>query len=282
MKSITVKIPAKINLTLDILSENGGYHEIESLVASIDLVDAVTVFLKDGGEIGLEERGIPCGCPKEKNNAYKAARAFFAEYGGSADISIEKNIPLGGGLGGSSADAAGVLKALATLRGAEEETLNRLAESVGSDVKYMLGGGYAVMRGRGGLIERIDSAVRLPLLLLTSSLPVDTGECYRRCDKTGVRPVLGTGQAVRCLKTGDMDGLRAALFNSMTEAAKSLNGEIGAHLAALESAGGTALMSGSGGTTYAVFETERERDAAYEKLYPEFGDKLIRCRTIAR
>ena len=280
MKKTKVIIPAKINLTLDLLGVNGGYHELESLVASIDVVDAVTVFPKKSGEIGLRTKGIPCRCPKEKNNAYKAAQAFFAEHDGSADIVIEKNIPLGGGLGGSSADAAGVLKALGIMYGEKKEKIERLAESVGSDVKYMLSGGYAVMRGRGERVEKIESGLSLPLLVLVSDYPVKTAECYRLCDELGLCPVNGTAKAVKSLLSGDTAALKASLFNGMTEAAKRLNGQISGNLAALESAGGAAAMSGSGGTTFAVFETETERDCAYRKLFPAFGDKLIKCKTI--
>lgn len=280
MKATKVIVPAKINLTLDVLGVSGGYHELESLVASIDLVDAVTVFPKNGGEIGLRTEGIPCLCPKEKNNAYKAAKAFFAEREGSADIVIEKHIPVGGGLGGSSADAAGVLKALGVAYGAGEEAVSRLAESVGSDVKYMLRGGYAVLRGRGERVEYLESGVSLPLLALLSDYPVNTAECYRKCDELGLCPVNGTARAAESLQRGDIAALKANLFNGMTEAAKRLNGQIGGNLAALESAGGAALMSGSGGTTFAVFETEAERDKAYEKLRPAFGSKLLKCKTI--
>ena len=181
-------------------------------MASIDLVDAVTVFPKNGGEIGLRTEGIPCLCPKEKNNAYKAAKAFFAEREGSADIVIEKHIPVGGGL-----------------------------------------------RGRGERVEYLESGVSLPLLALLSDYPVNTAECYRKCDELGLCPVNGTAKAAESLQRGDIAALKANLFNGMTEAAKRLNGQIGGNLAALESAGGAALMSGSGGTTFAVFETEAER-----------------------
>ncbi len=280
MKATKVFVPAKINLTLDLLGVSEGYHELESLVASIDLVDAVTVFPKKDGEIGLHMTGIPCRCPKEKNNAYKAAKAFFSEHEGSADILIEKNIPLGGGLGGSSADAAGVLRALGGMYGATEETVARLAETVGSDVNYMLRGGYAVMRGRGERVEKVESDARLPLLILLSDLPVNTAACYRKCDELGLRPVRGTVSAAECLKRGDLAALKEKLFNGMTEAAKTLNPQISENLAALTGAGGAASMTGSGSATFALFDTEEARDGAYERLRPMYGEKLLKCKTI--
>ncbi len=278
MKTITIKIPAKVNFTLDVLGKAGGYHEIESLVASIDLFDAVTVSAAE--EISFAETGILCDCPAEQNNAVKAARLFFENRKGGAAISVEKHIPLGGGLGGSSADAAGVLLALGRLYGAEPREIERLAERVGSDVKYMLYGGCAVLRGRGEKICKVPCVKKIPLLLLLSSSPVNTGECYRLCDEAGLSPVNGTERAVRSVIKGDIGGLKRSLFNGMEGAARQLNGEIGEHLEALKNAGGAAAMSGSGSAVFAVFCTENARDDAYRKLFPRYRDKLIKCATL--
>ena len=273
---------AKINLSLNITGAKGGYHLIDSVAANIDIWDTVCAKPRSDGLINVYMHGLGSeNIPPEKNNAVRAGEAFVAAFGTKgADIEIYKDIPIGAGLGGSSADAAGVLKALGMAYGAGEEAVSRLAESVGSDVKYMLRGGYAVLRGRGERVEYLESGVSLPLLALLSDYPVNTAECYRKCDELGLCPVNGTARAAESLQRGDIAALKANLFNGMTEAAKRLNGQIGGNLAALESAGGAALMSGSGGTTFAVFETEAERDKAYEKLRPAFGSTLLKCKTI--
>lgn len=289
MKKVTVKVPAKINLTLDILGAREGYHEIESLAASIDLVDAVAVSpIKSG--FTLKERGIKADCPVEKNNAVRAARAFFAHCGGKAalggenycgaEIEIEKNIPLGGGLGGSSADAAGVILALCRIFGKDMPFADKVAADVGSDVNYMLRGGYAVMRGRGERVEKINAKTVLYLVVLLSDAPVDTGRCYALCDEMNVKPVDGTAQAVKYLCEGHVEKLKGALFNAMTAAAQTLNGEVREHLAAVEAVGGRAMMSGSGGTVYGVFCGISERDIAFDKLKKLYGEKVLKANTL--
>jgi len=280
LKERTVIVPAKINLTLDILGAAAGYHEIESLAASIDLVDAVTVCLQSEG-FTLSETGIRADCPFEKNNAVRAARAFFRKAGlrGGAAVSIEKHIPLGGGLGGSSADAAGVISALCALCGMDAAFADEVAKEVGSDVNYMLRGGYAVMRGRGERVEKINADTVLYLLVIVSG-SVDTGSCYALCDELKIPPVRGTARAAECLVRGDITALKGALFNVMTEAAQKLNGRIRENLAAIEAVGGKAVMSGSGGTVFGVFGSEGARDAAFEKLSQLYGANVLKAKTL--
>ena len=289
MKKATVEVPAKINLTLDILGVRAGYHEIESLAASIDLVDAVAVSPKKSG-FTLKETGLKAGCPADKNNAVRAARAFFAHCGGKAEldgeiccgaeIHIDKKIPLGGGLGGSSADAAGVILALCRIFGKDMLFADKVAADVGSDVNYMLRGGYAVMRGRGERVERINAETKLYLVVVLSDKPVDTGRCYALCDEMKILPVHGTARAVGYLFEGETAKLKGALFNAMTAAAETLNGEVREHLAAVEAVGGKAGMSGSGGTVYGVFDDEAERDAAFTKLHLLYGEKILKAETL--
>ena len=129
-----VKSYAKINLTLNITGMDGGFHNIESLVTTVDLYDTVTVNVKKREGITLKMRGLGEDLPTETNNAYKAARLFSEEYnsGGGIEVEIFKRIPLAGGLGGSSADAAGVLVALKKATGISDD-IKPLADRLGSD-----------------------------------------------------------------------------------------------------------------------------------------------------
>ena len=115
---VTVHAPAKINLTLDIVGVRAdGYHLLESLFQSVSIYDTVVAEKAAKGEISLEVVGQPCDCPVEKNTAYKAAKVFFEETGieGGVHLTLTKRIPQQAGMGGGSADAAGVLWALNTL-----------------------------------------------------------------------------------------------------------------------------------------------------------------------
>ncbi|MBQ9485599.1 MAG: 4-(cytidine 5'-diphospho)-2-C-methyl-D-erythritol kinase, partial [Clostridia bacterium] len=149
MKKAKVKIPAKINLTLDISGVENGYHVLESLVASIDIFDTITAKPRKDDILSVQFKGVAIGLSGNKSNAYLAAEKFKKEFAtGGVDISIERNIPVAAGLGGSSADIAGVLLAMQKLYDVKKD-LSFIANELGSDVAYMLKGGYAVMRGRG-------------------------------------------------------------------------------------------------------------------------------------
>ena len=115
---VTVHAPAKINLTLDIVGvREDGYHLLESIFQAVSVYDTITVKTKWGKSITLVADG--CDCPAEKNTAYKAAEAFFRYTGlkKGVKIIVEKHIPQQAGMGGGSADAAGVLWALNLLFG---------------------------------------------------------------------------------------------------------------------------------------------------------------------
>ena len=146
MDTVSVNAYAKVNFTLDVVGRAGGYHLLDSLVCTVGLFDRVTARRADGVRVRMTGEGaasIAAG-----SNAERAARAFCAAFGGGADIVIERAIPVGAGLGSSSADAAGVLRALAKLYGIPDMVcLKSLADSLGSDTGYLLTGGWARMTG---------------------------------------------------------------------------------------------------------------------------------------
>ena len=131
--------PAKINLTLDIVgTREDGYHLLESIFQSVGLEDVIHVRKKLGKKIKLI--APRCDCPMEKNTAYKAAVAFFNYTGLKKGVRIElsKQIPQHAGMGGGSADAAGVLVALNLLfdTNLTTEQLCEIGLTVGADVPF--------------------------------------------------------------------------------------------------------------------------------------------------
>ena len=160
MKKITIKAKAKINLTLDVVGLNSGYHDINTLVTTIDLYDRIILKKRKDSAISLNCTGVKMDCAITDNNAYKTAKAFADKFStGGVDITVQKNIPLGAGLGGSSADIAGVLNGLKALYGVNESVLD-IANALGSDSGYMLSGGYAVLSGRGDKIKSKKNKTR--------------------------------------------------------------------------------------------------------------------------
>jgi hypothetical protein len=149
MKKITVKIPAKINLTLDVVGVRDGFHDIESLCVGVNIYDKITVKKRSDKLVTLKEVGIKAGCEVQNNNAYKSAILFMQTFRTSGvDIIVDKSIPVGAGLGGSSADIAGVLLAMQKLFGVKKD-IKPLADSLGSDSGYMLSVRPAIISGRG-------------------------------------------------------------------------------------------------------------------------------------
>ena len=208
MYSTKVRAYAKINLTLEILGREGGYHLLDSLVASVDVFDVIRLKKRKGKLSSVWMQGMGSeSIPPEKNNALKAAERYSQLFGtDGADIKILKNIPIGAGMGGSSADVAGVLNGMQKLyNAATQEQLESLAESLGSDVKFMLRGGCARMEGRGEKLTYLQG-VKSPLhfLMLMPGEGVSAGECYREYDRLNATdaPSGATQKAIDALLGG--------------------------------------------------------------------------------
>lgn len=280
MKKAKVKVPAKINLTLDIEGVKEGYHVLESLVASVDIYETVCVKARKDNIIKVVFDGLPIGLNGKQSNAYYAAECFKKEFGtGGTDIYIESNIPVGAGLGSSSADIAGVLSAMRKLYKVNRD-VTYIANGLGSDVAYMLKGGFAVMRGRGERVEQIEGIKRrFYLLIVTGKSGVSTVESYKGFDKIGKLYPKNTSAAVSLLKEDDPDNFFTVLKNDLYESSATILPEIKETLDLLKQYG-AAVMTGSGSAVYGIYATKKERDKAYKIFYPDFGDRMIKAQTV--
>lgn len=281
MKKIKLKVPAKINLTLDVLGVKDGYHTIRSLVASVNVYDTVTLVKRKDKKITLKETGIKSGCSVVSNNAFTVAKAFQdAYFTDGVDIILEKTIPVGGGMGGSSADIVAVLKGMKRLYRIDED-VKPIADAFGSDAGYMIDGGWAEISGRGEKVDSLDVGYRLYLLLITARTPVSARECYRRFDRAGIYSPECTRAAVEALTSGDEEVFLDVVKNDLYAPAKEIVPEISENLSALLLAGAPkALMTGSGSAVYGIFFSAKKRNEAYKKLLPLYGDKLIKAQTL--
>ena len=277
---VKVKIPAKINLTLDITGFKGGYHTLNSLVASVNIYDAIRLSKRNDGAVNVTFSGLPSGVSGENSLAKKAAELFMNEFSTTgADIEINRGIPAGGGLGGSSADAAGVLLGMSRLYGVRRD-MSALANMLGSDTAYMLCGGYAVLKGRGEKIAPVSAAgKRLYLLFITEEKGVSSAECYKTYDLRGEKFLSSTEGAARLFKEGDAENFFKTLKNDLYPAAAEIFPEVEKNLEALKRYG-SAVMTGSGSAVYGIYKTRRERNAVYKKLLPEYGKKLLKAHTV--
>ena len=278
MNKVKIFAPAKVNFTLDILGEEQGFHKIKSLVSTISLGDSIILKKRNDSNITITQKGIIVDCPLEQNNAYKSAKLFIETFNTrGVDIVIKKRIPLGGGLGGSSADICAVLKGMKKLYKIEQD-ITPLANSLGSDTAYMLDGGLAVIEGRGEIVSHINASLNLHLLLLTAHSSVTSGACYKEFDKIGNTFESLTDKAVESLVNRSYQEFVSTLKNDLYIPAKTLCPEIEQNLNLLKEQG-DCFMTGSGSATVGVYKTRRARNKAYKKLLPSVKTKLIKTKT---
>lgn len=259
MNEVKESAHAKLNLTLQITGKEGEYHTLDSLVCTLDLSDRVVVKRRKDSLVRVFMHGMGSeAIPPEENNAQKAGEAFVSAFKTKgADIAVYKNIPMGGGLGGSSADAAAVLRGMAKLYEVTEyEKLKALADTLGSDTGYLLQGGFCRMTGRGERIEPLGAFPTFYALLICPEEGVSTPKCYARYDELSERKAgADTERSLELLKTGNLAAFGASLGNDLYAAACSLNGDVKKAVEEAQSFSPLAAgMTGSGSTAFALFD----------------------------
>ena len=264
MSTVKVKAYAKINLTLEIVGVEAGFHLLDSLVASVDLFDYIVLKKRKDKLSSITMHGLGSeAIPPEQNNALKAAERFSQIFGvNGADITVYKNIPMGAGLGGSSADASGVLNGMAKLYNVTDEVaIDNLADELGSDVKYMRKGGFARMQGRGTTLSPLAIDKTLYFLALLPNASVNTGACYREYDASPLNKDAknATENAIATLNKKGAEALEELgryLTNDLFLPATRLNEQVKiAYEEALSFSPLGAVMTGSGSCVLALFET---------------------------
>ena len=187
MSLLTVSVPAKINLHLQILGPWGdGYHELWTLFQSIDLVDELEVEDDPDGAVTLVVEPQGTAPQSGENLVLKAVSALQNRTGVArgAVFRLRKRIPVGAGLGGGSADAAAALVALDRLWNTRlsDGELADLAAEVGSDVGFFLHGGFALGRGRGDTIDRLPDLQPMAVVIVIPRREVSTAWAFSEVD----------------------------------------------------------------------------------------------------
>jgi 4-diphosphocytidyl-2-C-methyl-D-erythritol kinase len=265
MRSARVQAQAKINVWLHVLHQrHDGFHEVLTYVQRIELADDVTVHATDRGSRALDISGprVPSGGlgPTENNLAYRAAVAFKERTGWPVgfEISLVKHIPVGGGLGGGSADAGGVLRALKAIAPAPlpAADLQRIAASLGADVAFLASEhASATASGRGEIL--VPATHEMPvanLLLVVPPFGVLTVEAYGWLRAS--RRYAGSGAASAALSQSGQRAWRSQdLGNTFENVIDERYPVIPAIRERLRAAGATiARMSGSGSTVFGLFD----------------------------
>jgi 4-diphosphocytidyl-2-C-methyl-D-erythritol kinase len=278
---------AKINLFLRVLGrEIDGYHSIETLFLRLEIGDVVRVRASGGADRSIYCHGPACPDsgigPPERNLAYRAAVAYAEATGwprGFA-IDIEKNLPVGGGLGGGSADAAAVLRALDAMApySAGADAIGGIAGRLGADVPFLASDSVCALAwGRGERMLDLLPPARRQVELLVPPFGVSTKWAYDQL--AAARGEARPAPAMRRL--GDLaswEHLTTLAVNDLEPVVSAHHPEIASSAFALRARGATiAMMSGSGSTVFGIFD--RWSDAVSD-VAP--GVRSLRTRTADR
>ena len=252
----TILAPAKVNLFLGVGERRAdGYHDVVTVLQTLELFD---VLVLEPGRGLIVECEPDVGLPPCDNLAAVAARVL----GGLCDrepqlsVHIDKRIPVGGGLGGGSSDAAAVLLGLGDSWGLApgDPRLDEAARAVGADVPFFFTGGTALLRGRGDVLDRALPSRALDIVLVNPGAPASTAAAYAALDRVPRGPSPGPEVLIDALAVGLPAGIAAALHNDMTEASVSLVPAIGEAVSWLGGQPGVfgACMAGSGSSVFGV------------------------------
>ncbi len=255
---------AKINLSIHLLGKRpDGYHEIVTLMETVDLADEVEVTAQEKGTtVTCSDPSVPTDGSNLVSRAADLVRDRYGLGGRGVRIHIEKRIPVAAGLAGGSGNAAMTLHGLNALwsLGLRQEELMDLAAELGSDVPFCLYGGVAVASGRGEKVAWLDAAGTRHYVLVCPPLEVASGWAYSRSklELTKDRSCINLVSSV--MQAGDVDKLASCLHNDLEPAVRAAFPEISTSRGLLADTGLEGiLMSGSGP---AVFGLATDRAAA--------------------
>lgn len=283
-RAVAVDAPAKVNLVLHVGARRpDGYHNVDTLFAAVGLFDRLRVERAAAG-IHLEVTGADLGDPRD-NLVYRAARAYMDARGGRSGVAIrlEKRIPVGGGLGGGSSDAAATLRCLDELfePPAGGAALTRVARGLGADVPFFLAPSpVALGSGRGDHLTPLPPLPPRPVLLVGSPEGVGTAWAFNLLAR-------GRGEGVEELPVVEPVPLAPARCRDWATVARMAHNDFEAPifgvrpdlhetmLSLRETSPLLALMSGSGSTLFAVYRDAESATRARAGIEPMQRDGIV-------
>lgn len=285
-KNFTLPAFAKINLHLRVLGRReDGYHELCTVFQTVSLHDGLTFSEADDLVLTCSDPRVPAD---ESNLVLKAADLLRAEFGiaKGAHIQLEKRIPAPGGLGGGSSNAAVALLGLVKLWNIDVNTedLITLGKGLGADVPFFFYGGTAVGTGRGDAIEPIEDIENRYILIVSPEIDVPTRDTFAglrapALTNEGSKSILGD-----CRFDAESLNLRhPVLINDFETSVFHSHPEIGRVKERLIELGAVqALMSGSGASVFAIFDTEETRQATLKAIDNERNWRQFAVAAISR
>lgn len=281
---LTLPCPAKINLFLHVVGKrDDGYHLLESLVCFADYGDTLTLTPNTATTLTLTGDFAPAlqQAPLADNLIIKAHRALEQHIGKTLPtaFTLQKNLPLGGGIGGGSANAAATLKGLCTLYNLSipPDSLHHIATTLGADVPVCLASTPSLMTGIGEQLSPVSMPHSLYTVLVTPPVHISTKDVFQALHGNFSTPLpplkIQTEQSLKTLLHNTRNDLQApalALFPALKQPLSILAQQHGCWLTRL---------SGSGATCFGVFETAAQATTAahaIKKQHPDWWVKQVR------
>lgn len=260
---LTLAAPAKLNLFLEVVGRRSdGYHDLESVFVAIDLADTLSATEAEPGEtlLACDDASVPAD---GGNLAVRAAELLRRETGAAAGIRfrLEKRIPLGGGFGGGSSNAAAALRLANALwkTGLSTAELAELGARLGSDVPFFLYGGVCLCRGRGEVVTPLSefpAAARFGVAL--TGMHSDTAAAFRGLRLPGDGAKRGVETFLRAMAAGEVEAMAVAAFNRFEDSVFARLPELGrVHRVLEQRLARPVRLTGSGSGLW-FFRTEGE------------------------
>ena len=282
------KTPAKINLTLDVTGKlENGYHTLSMIMQSIDVCDELS-FEKTADETILfsMNKDLPDKIPAEKNLVYKAAKLMKDTFkiDGGFKIHLTKNIPAAAGLAGGSSDCAATLIGINELcgLGLDIEKLCEIGVKLGADVPFCIRKGTMLAEGIGEILTPLAPLTGIPVLLIKPNISISTPYVYKHLKLNELDYHPDNKAVISYIKDNNIKKIAASLSNvleTVTIHENPIIAELKHYLTENGAIG--SLMSGSGPTTFGIFENMETAKKAYEKAKADFPDfDVVLCQTM--
>lgn len=274
MTKLTIKCPAKVNLFLHITGKRSdGYHNLFTLFYPVSICDELTIEKSRQTILTCSNPDIPCDNSNIILKTHNILRTQFG-FNDNYKIHLEKNIPFGAGLGGGSSNAAKYLLAvnkLSNLNLSYDDMKNIMAQ-VGSDTVFFLHNKPMTASGRGEILEEAPSLPALYFVIINPNIFISTKEIYKSPNLkfTHINPLdklkkMYTFEELTSIMKNDMESAVFMLHKEVAEIVDYLN----------TNTCGKALMSGSGSTVFAVYDSLEERDNAFIKAKEKYKSYFI-------
>ena len=290
---IEKKAYAKINLFLDIENlRNDGYHNIKSIMQTVDWYDTIQVEKGSHGNIKItsDDKTIPTD---SSNIVYRVAKSFFNELGVSDGVSIhiEKNIPVSAGMAGGSADGAATLEALNELYGNPfyVEELMEIGKKSGADIPFCIVGGTKLISGIGDIIQDCPQMPDCYIVCAKkSNIGVSTPQAYKEldniyCDFVGYKySKEKLDNILVSMENKDINGISESMFNIFEEAIAVEHASVKEIKSIMSKSGACkSMMSGSGPSVFGLFTDEETAHFVCNKLL-KYGAQAKVCKPITK